>query len=145
MKVNPKSNAIKVNKVLPKSVCISSAGTHLYSIGLSLYKPINARKRSVTNNPLFVFSLLIIFLLKHIILIIIPKQSQQFYTIVGDFAYFTGIRIPTSILIIDCITIALLSQLLNSCHYWKGWAKKGMDFIAGDYSGSIDGKDLRYV
>ena len=38
MKVNPKSNAINVNKVLPKSVCIESAGTHLYSIGLELYK-----------------------------------------------------------------------------------------------------------
>ena len=120
MKVNCESNAIKVNKVLPKSVCISRAGTHLYSIGLSLYKPINARNRQITNTPVFVFILLILFLLKHIILIIIPKQSQKFYTIAGDFTYFTGIRIPTSILMIDCITIALLSQLLNVYNYSRG-------------------------
>jgi len=54
MKVSPNIN-IKVNKLLPKSMAIASAGTHLYSIGLSLYKPFNARNRHTINNPYFIY------------------------------------------------------------------------------------------
>ena len=106
MKVNPKSNAIKVNKVLPKSVCISSAGTHLYSIGLSLYKPLNARKdHSLIYRPILVFILLIVCLLRQLLLIIIPEQSQEFYTMVGDITYFMVLRIPIIYCNYMCCTI----------------------------------------
>jgi len=47
MKVSPNISVINVRKVLPISVRIVRAGTHLYGIGLSLYKPYNITKINI--------------------------------------------------------------------------------------------------
>src|ERR1700728_2828276 len=120
MKVNPSSNSINVHKRLPKSLVIPRAGTHLYSIGLTFYKPSNAGKRNTINNPYFVMILVLISILRQIILLIIPEQNQDFYAIVGDLAYFIGIRCEVSFLIILGISLAFLSQILNYYYYIHG-------------------------
>ena len=119
MKVNPKVT-IKRNKLLPGSLVIRRAGTHLYSIGLSLYKPLNATNRSLIYNPYFVFTFFLMFYIREIILFIIPEKSENFYLLVGEISHFIGHRIATELLVSNTIQIIIFSQLLNYYNYSRG-------------------------
>ena len=67
---------LSVNKLIPGSLAIRSAGTHLYSIGLSAHKPFNAPKRRSFHKPIVVFvSILSQFILRQLVSILIPQQN----------------------------------------------------------------------
>ena len=111
-------NNIDVNKVLPPNLIVRSAGTDLYRIGLSLY-PIENVKRSLFYNPILIFVLMIYFFIKHLILLLIPKQSHEIYIIIGDLGYIFGAKMITNILIIFGVILIILSQLLNYNKWYK--------------------------
>src|SRR5215475_8568338 len=113
-------NVIKMSRVLPQSMAIAKAGTHLHSIGLSLYKPLNARNRSRHKHPFLVFIAFVLWELRQIGFIVIPEQNQQFYTLYGDWFYFVGMRIQCSICVILYIIIPLMSQLIHYYNYKNG-------------------------
>ncbi|CAG2176256.1 unnamed protein product, partial [Oppiella nova] len=98
---------------LPGSLTIERAGTHLYSIGLSQYKPPNATTRPLMYSPIAVTVGLLVLLIKQIVLILLPEQSLEFYAMVGDVPYFSGLRLQNSAVMLCGLTIALSSQLLT--------------------------------
>ncbi|CAG2173493.1 unnamed protein product [Oppiella nova] len=51
--------------------------------------------------------------LLQIVLILLPEQSLEFYAMVGDVPYFSGIRLQNSVAMLCGLTIALSSQLLT--------------------------------
>src|SRR5882757_5559481 len=94
---------------------IGSAGTHLYTIGLSLYKPYNRHiNRHITNNPYFIFALILMLCIRQIIFMTIPgDRSVYFYALIGDVGYILGFRFVYSIIFLNLCIIIIFSQILN--------------------------------
>src|SRR3954463_9978391 len=82
---------LKVNELLPQSVAIASAGTHLYRIGLSFYRFSN-EKRMLFNRPVLLFALSLCFIVKHSISVALPSQHRDFYAYIGDATHLFGLR-----------------------------------------------------
>ena len=119
-KVSDNSNVVKLSRVLPQSMAIVKAGTHLHSIGLSLYKPSLNAYRNPFKHPLLVFMTIFLLILRQMIVIIIPEQNQQFYAITGDWFYFLGMRLQLSLICIIGLSIPLMSQLIHYYNYKNG-------------------------
>ena len=124
MRVHPKQTIprIRIKRVIPFTLAITHAGTHLYSIGLSNHKPFNVLKRRWFHKPIVVFvSLFSQFFLRQLVSILIPQQNPEFYAIIGDVTYFLGpVWVQTSIGLMLIAIIALSSQLLNFYNFMNG-------------------------
>src|ERR1700728_3039687 len=124
MRVHPMETVprVRIKRVIPGSLAIRSAGTHLYSIGLSNHKPFNAAKRRWFHKPIVVFvSLFSQYFLRQLVSILIPQQNPEFYAISGDILYFSStIWIQASIGMMVIGIIALSSQLLNFYNFMNG-------------------------
>ncbi|CAG2169245.1 unnamed protein product [Oppiella nova] len=64
-------------------------------------------------SPIAVTVGLLVLLIKQIVLILLPEQSPEFYAMVGDVPYFSGLRLQNSVAMLCGLTIALSSQLLT--------------------------------
>src|SRR6202021_702466 len=92
-RLNPKQTVswVTIKRVIPGSLAITHAGTHLYSIGLSNHKPFNAPKRRWFHKTIVVFATLFSQLIvRQLVSILIPQQNPEFYAIIGDITYFVG-------------------------------------------------------
>ena len=107
------NNIIDTNIVLPRSLSISGADTHLYRIGLSLH-PINGFKRSRFYNPLFVFIIISQAFIRELIYIRCSSVTDfEFHILIGNFGYLLGNSIIVNIGLLSVTTISLSSILIN--------------------------------
>jgi hypothetical protein len=107
------------NKLLPKNIVLKGAQNHLYRIGLNLIS--NGReKRDIFHNPLLIFGVQIVIVIKSIVSLLTPKEYEKFLTIFGDFAHFFGPEIHFNIITILSTVLALISQLINYYNYKNG-------------------------
>src|SRR5580698_8191598 len=115
MRVHPKQTVprVRIKRVIPLTLAITNAGTHLYSIGLSNHKPFNAPKRRWFHKPIVVFAVVFSQLfLRQLVSILIPQQNPEFYAIIGDATYFVGtVWVKLSITLLSISIIAMSSQL----------------------------------
>ena len=117
---------IKMSKVfdpsnlLPHSDRVIGADSHLYRIGLSLYKTQSIQRQSLIYKPFIILVILLLVLLRHIFLILknSEPQSEEFYINLGNYAmYSMGIVLQSSYLIIASTLLPLFSQLINYLNY----------------------------
>jgi hypothetical protein len=66
-----------VDKVLPKNIVLKGAENHLYKIGLNLITN-GCEKRSSFYNPLLVFSINVLALLKSIVSLLTLQENKKF-------------------------------------------------------------------
>jgi hypothetical protein len=102
-----------VNKPLPQSIAFNSIDNHLYRIGLSLISK-NDEKRSRFYNPLLIFSVNVICLMKCIVSLILSEENEKLLIINGDFAHF--LRSKTHLNVAGLL--AFLSTLIQQLIYY---------------------------
>ncbi len=102
-----------VDKPLPQSIAFNSIDNHLYRIGLSLISR-NDEKRSRFYNPLVIFSVNVICLMKCIVSLILSEENEKLLIINGDFAHF--LRSKTHVNVAGFL--ALLSTLIQQLIYY---------------------------
>jgi hypothetical protein len=84
-------NSINADKVSPQNIVLKGAENHLYRIGLNLTTN-GPKKRSKLYNPLLVFSVQFVILIKSIASLLTPEENHRFLIIIGDFAHFLGLK-----------------------------------------------------
>jgi hypothetical protein len=106
------------SKLLPPEVLVTSAGTHLYRIGLSHF-PYGWKRRKKFHKPLLITLLNVIFMAKSVTSLLLSEENPELFILLFDFSYFLNSRIYVNIGIIFMIILALVSQLLHYIDYKK--------------------------
>ena len=119
---NMHKNIINPNKLIPKSLVITGADTHLYRIGLSLFKT-NAIKRKLMYNPVIVFIISFQLLLRNLIFMFISNDKYQdnlFHLYLGNVAHVIANRNEFAITPCSITMISICSQIMNWKNYRNG-------------------------
>jgi len=112
-------DSFDANKVLLQNFVIKGAENHLYKIGLNLIY--NGReKRNFLYNPLLIFSLNIVIVIKSIVSMLTPEENGKLLINIGDFAHFFGAKTHFNLIIILSTIFALISQLISYYNYKNG-------------------------
>jgi hypothetical protein len=106
------------NKPLPLDIALNSAESHSYRIGLNLFK-INDQKRSIFHNPLLVFIINSIAIIKSIISLLMTEDNERISIIIGDFPHFLGLRIHFNLGLSLIYLLVLTSQLIYFYNYME--------------------------
>ena len=106
-------NNFKTHHILPQNLIIDSSGTHLYRIGLSLYKN-GSKKRNKYHYPL-VFTIANLFTLFRCLTAMHIKDGNL-QLIIGDVFNFIDMKIHGNT-VMSCI--AILSLISQAIHYYK--------------------------
>jgi hypothetical protein len=110
-----KTNCFDPNAKLMANNIIKTAGSDLYRIGLSHYR-IGYKKRRKIFNPTLNFIFSIILWMKFIMILIYRPVNKEISIMIGDFAYFLGIRVQFNLATSQSLLLSLISQIL---HYWQ--------------------------
>ncbi len=102
----------RISKYFEKSVHHNRIGLNLISNG--------PEKRSIFYNPLLLFSVNVIVLLKSTVSLLTPEENNSLMIIIGDFAHFFGTKTHYNAIIILSIILTLIYQLINFYNYKKG-------------------------
>jgi hypothetical protein len=103
------------SELLPREVLVTSAGSHLYRIGLSHFP--YGWKRKKFHYPLLITLLNVIFLAKSITSLLVSEENPELFILLFDFAYFLNSRIHINIGVTFMIILTLVSQLLHYINY----------------------------
>jgi hypothetical protein len=106
------------SELLPPELLATSAGSHLYRIGLSHF-PYGWKRRKKFHKPLLIALLNVIFLAKSVTSLLISEENPELFIILFDFSYFLNARIHVNICQIFMIILTLVSQLLHYINYKK--------------------------
>ena len=109
-------NRLEPKEVLPPNVIISNAENNLYRIGicLTLRSHINRNK---LHNPLLIFSVNSIVLIKCLITLLFLIHYKNLFIIFGDFGYLLRIRFHLNVAIAHYLLLSLISQLIYYYNY----------------------------
>ena len=99
---------------------IPLAGTELYSRGISLFR-FNNEKRQKYYNPILVFIVILIIIIRCFIALFTPKAEKQIFIYLGDYTYFMNQRIHSylNIGLISASIVSLLTRLIYFRLYYK--------------------------
>jgi hypothetical protein len=121
------------SELLPPEVLVTSAGSHLYRIGLSHF-PYGWKRRKKFHNPLLIALLNVIFVAKCVTSLLISEENPELFIILFDFSYFVNSRIHVNICVSFVAILTLVSQLLHYINYKKNIKPsylKPFDMISG--------------
>ncbi len=107
------------SKPLPSELLVTSAGSHLYRIGLSHF-PNGWKSRKKFHYPLLIALLNVIFLAKSITCLLISAENPELFILLFDFSFFMNARIHYNICVAVIIILTLISQILHYVNYKKG-------------------------
>jgi hypothetical protein len=106
------------SQLLPPEVLVTSAGSHLYRIGLSHFQ--NGWKiRKKFHYPLLIALLNVIFLAKSVTSLLLTEENPELFIIIFDFSYFINARIHFNVCAIVMILLSIISQILHYINYKK--------------------------
>ncbi len=120
-------------KILAKEFIIKSAINKLYVIGLSFYRN-GPEKRYPFHNPVFIIIFDIILLIKFLIPVLFPQQSEKFYVLIGDFSYYFNGTIHLNTAAFFITLLSLSTHLIHLYQYVYGIKPsflKPLEMIAG--------------
>jgi hypothetical protein len=121
------------SELLPPEVLVTSAGTHLYRIGLSHF-PYGWKRRNKFHNPLLITLLNVVFLAKCTTSLLVSEENPELFIFLFDSSYFLNSRIHVNIGASFTIILTLVSQLLHYINYKKNLKPsylKPFDMISG--------------
>jgi len=111
-------DSFDANKRLPPNIVLNYEN-NLYKIGLNLISS-GTKKRSIFKNPLLIFSLNFVIVVKSIISLLLTEENENLLIINGDFAHLLHVRIHGNICIILFFLFCLISQLLYFYNFKNG-------------------------
>ena len=105
---------------LPKELVIPSSGDHFYKYGISLYS-VGSVERSKLNNPIIVFIIPMITIIKSIISLSLIewKINENILVLIGDWTHFLGVRVHANIMLILCSSFVIYSQFSHFINHRK--------------------------
>ena len=103
-------------ETLPQNLIINSAENNLYRIGLCLTSR-NPLNRNKWHNPLLIFSINLIVLIKVLVSLLLTVNHQNCSLIIGDVLDILQIRIHAKIFFILILFLAISSQLIYYYNY----------------------------
>jgi hypothetical protein len=103
---------------LPPELLVTSAGSHLYRIGLSHF-PNGWKRRKKFHYPLLIALLNVIILVKSITSLLLTEENPELFIILFDFSYFLNVKIHYNTCVIVIIILTLVSQILHYINYKK--------------------------
>jgi len=104
-----------ISKPLPPNLVLTSAGNHLYKIGLSLF-PFGSETRRPFYNPYFISLIISIYFIRSLTALLLNEDNDKNFIIIGDFAHFVKAKYHLNIALILYCFLAFVSQLIN---YWN--------------------------
>ena len=111
---------LDLDQALPSHMTILSAGTHLYSIGLSLHSLDSSMKRKAVNNPFFIFIITFIyFTLRLSSVLFMDGMTDRQYFIFGDYPHFLMARQHINLFHTFSFFTVLSSQVIHIWHYYR--------------------------
>jgi len=99
---------------LALNLVIQSAGSHLYTVGLSHFSFGN-QKRHIFYNPLIVFTITLLLSVRFLSLLVINDLSLFLY--LGDFSHLFNIRYQYNIAVFLFCIMTIISQILHYLNY----------------------------
>ena len=126
------------NKVLPKSVCIESAANILCQHGLYYG---NELKLKFYQNPILLFILFIIVVIKNTINAMNSEQNAMIIITLGDFTHFLGIRLYFNIAL-NLFTILIINSQLIYYYNYKTGVKPTFLYVFEMMSGKLSPKSV---
>uniref|UniRef100_A0A6P6YEV4 Uncharacterized protein LOC113797270 n=1 Tax=Dermatophagoides pteronyssinus TaxID=6956 RepID=A0A6P6YEV4_DERPT len=149
---------IKPNHKLPKSLQISSIGTHFYRYGIHFYCPtfiienFNHYKRYWYYNPLFIMIMELIYLFRSMIAFFLSTESaenRQYFIYLGDYMYCIGAKTHINLAAICYMLIGICLLTLNIYNHQHGMRPTflySLGFLAGRQTPSSSHlNDYRYI
>jgi hypothetical protein len=106
------------SELLPPEVLVTSAGSHLYRIGLSHFS-YGWKRRTIFHKPLLIALLHVIFVAKYVTSLLASEENPELFIILFDFSYFLNARIHINISGIFISSLTLVSLLLHYIDYKK--------------------------
>src|SRR5437868_465728 len=107
-----------LSEPLPEALRIPVAGTHLYNIGLSLYKQGEA-KRNFIHNPYLNFFVTITYSMRQFVSILFMEgRTDREYFYFGDYPHFLKARYHINCFINFCFFISVATQAVHFYHYY---------------------------
>ena len=104
------------NKLLPQNIIIKSAETHSYRIGLS-FDSLNYVKRDILHNPLLIFIITTIGILKVIIQWLLPDDNPQIFHISRRLHLFSWNQTSSVYRLLFYMLLSLTSQIIYYYNY----------------------------
>ena len=115
---------INLCKPIPWVWRVRRADSHVYQIGLSLYKPIYCQKRDLLHNPYLIFIIVLFKLIGSIINLYIHfkfiKLSPVVHLLLADMDYFANTGFAQNMLAMILTLCLLLLQILNFYNFHHG-------------------------
>ena len=106
------------NKLLSANIVINSIDSHLYSIGLSLFK--NGKfKRKSFQNPIIMFIIQLELFIRQYISLSVSEENPEIFVYIGDLGYFFKARVHYAVTAGLISSIGLISQILYYINYNK--------------------------
>jgi len=103
---------IDPDRNLPENIAIKSAGSHLYLIGLSNFR-IGSKIRSKFHNPVFIFAINLIELIRFILSLLFSHRYSIIRTLIADAAYYLDAILHMNSATLTLAILALSTQIHN--------------------------------
>jgi hypothetical protein len=107
-----------LSELLPPELLVTSAGSHLYRIGLSHFLN-GSKRRKKFHYPLLIALLNVIFLAKSVTSLLLTEENPELFITIFDFSYFINVRIHFNVCAIVMILLSIISQILHYINYKK--------------------------
>ena len=109
--------------ILSKDLIIASAGTHLYSFGLSLFK-MGSKPRPKIYDPRLILIVHIIYASRLIISLLSDEEKDShIFAMIGDYSYYYKMRLHFNVAMLSYTILGIISQLINFWYYYNNQLK----------------------
>jgi len=103
---------------LPPNIAIPSAGSHMYMMGISLFR-FGQERRVSFYNPIFVLTINVVYVARCLTALFTPESYTDMFIYLGDCPYFINSKIHLNIAGSQYIILSIISQLINVWMYYK--------------------------
>jgi hypothetical protein len=103
---------------LPPNIAIPSAGSHMYMMGISLFR-FGQERRISFYNPIFVLTINVVYVARCLTALFTPERYTDMFIYLGDCPYFINSKIHLNIAGSQYIILSIISQLINFWMYHK--------------------------
>jgi hypothetical protein len=110
---------LDTTNVLPRDLLIPESGSHLYRIGLSLFK-YGDKPRFRFCTPVIVWLTMLSLYIKQTLSLFTDKNNPHIFLMIGDFPYFLNIKIHYYLLSIILNLLLIISLIYNLYYYMNG-------------------------
>ena len=104
------------NKCLPPELTVQSVEDILHRSGLTLDSTKSYPKRKLFFNPIIIFTFLLLFTIREVIVISLPEENDLIFKVFGSFGYLIGIR---EFAAISYTLLTLLSMSFHLIYYYN--------------------------